>query len=114
MKQSTTASHIPGSIQVRSLFQVRPFFPGRRVALTAGLTGEARRQAEAARAAGLDQRRLWLLLAEIEGDGDASRDALQHALVAEPNPTWRCTSCHATQATWQPVCPVCGTVGGLR
>ena len=85
-----------------------------RAALTAGLTGEARRQAEAARAAGLDQRRLWLLLAEIEGDGDASRDALQHALVAEPDPTWRCTSCHTTQATWQPVCPVCGTVGGLR
>jgi len=85
-----------------------------RVALTAGLTGEARRQAEGARAAGLDQRRLWLLLAEIEGDGDASRQALQHALVAEPDPIWRCTSCHATQATWQPVCSVCGTVGGLR
>jgi HemY protein len=85
-----------------------------RAALTAGLTGEARRQAEAARAAGLDQRRLWLLLAEIEGDGDGGRQALQHALVAEPDPTWRCTSCHATQASWQPVCPVCGTVGGLR
>jgi len=85
-----------------------------RAALTAGLTGEARRQAEGARAAGLDQRRLWLLLAEIEGDSDASRQALQHALVAEPDPIWRCTSCHATQATWQPVCPVCGTVGGLR
>ena len=85
-----------------------------RCALTAGLTGEARRQAEAARAAGLDQRRLWLLLAEIEGDSDAGRDALQHALVAEPDPTWRCTTCHATQTVWQPVCPVCGTVGGLR
>ncbi len=85
-----------------------------RAALTAGLTGEARRQAEAARAAGLDQRRLWLLLAEIEGDGDGGRQALQQALVAEPDPTWRCTSCHATQVAWQPVCPWCGTVGGLR
>jgi HemY protein len=85
-----------------------------RTALTAGLPGEARRQAEAARAAGLDQRRLWLLLAEIEGDNDGGRQALQHALVAEPDPIWRCTSCHATQATWQPVCPACGTVGGLR
>ena len=85
-----------------------------RAALTAGLTGEARRQAEGARAAGLDQRRLWLLLAEIEGDGDGGRQALQHALVAEPDPTWQCTSCHAAQAAWQPVCPVCGTVGGLR
>ena len=85
-----------------------------RTALAAGLTGEARRQAEGARAAGLDQRRLWLLLAEIEGDGDAGRQAMRHALVAEPDPTWRCTSCHATQAAWQPVCPTCGTVGGLR
>lgn len=85
-----------------------------RTALTAGLTGEARRHAEGARAAGLDQRRLWLLLAEIEGDGEGGRQALQHALVAEPDPIWRCTSCHATQATWQPVCPACGTVGGLR
>ena len=85
-----------------------------RTALTAGLTGEARRQAEAARAAGLDQRRLWLLLAEIEGDSDGGRQALQHALVAEADPIWRCTACHATQATWQPVCPACGTVGGLR
>ena len=84
-----------------------------RVALTAGLTGEARRHAEAARATGLDQRRVWTLLAEIEG-GDASRQALQHALVAEPDPLWRCTHCHATQAVWQPVCPACGTVGGLR
>jgi HemY protein len=85
-----------------------------RAALSAGLTGEARHQAEAARAAGLDQRRLWLLLAEIEGDGDGGRQALQHAATAEPDPTWRCTSCHATQSLWQPVCPVCGTVGGLR
>lgn len=85
-----------------------------RTALTAGLTGEARRHAEGARAGGLDQRRLWLLLAEIEGDGDAGRQALQHAVAAEPDPIWRCTACQATQATWQPVCPVCGTVGGLR
>jgi HemY protein len=85
-----------------------------RTALASGLPGEARRQAEAARAAGLDQRRLWLLLAEIEGDNDGGRQALQHALVAEPDPIWRCTSCHSTQATWQPVCPACGTVGGLR
>jgi HemY protein len=85
-----------------------------RAALTAGLTGEARRHAEAARAAGLDQRRLWMLLAEIEGDSEAGGKALRHALVAAPDPTWRCTACHAAQATWQPVCPACGTVGGLR
>jgi HemY protein len=85
-----------------------------RASLAAGLTGEARRHAEAAREAGLDQRRLWVLLAEIEGDGEAGRQALRHAVVAAPDPRWRCTSCGAEQAAWQPVCPACGTVGGLR
>jgi len=85
-----------------------------RAALTAGLTGEARRHAEAARAAGLDQRRLWMLLAEIEGENEAGGQALRQALVAAPDPTWRCTACHAAQTTWQPACPACGTVGGLR
>ena len=37
-----------------------------RTELNAGLTGEARHQAEAAREAGLNQRRLWLLMADIE------------------------------------------------
>jgi HemY protein len=85
-----------------------------RAALDAGLPGEARRHAEAAREAGLDDRRLWVLLAEIEGDGEAGQAALRHALVAAPDPAWRCTSCHTGQATWQPVCPACGTIGGVR
>jgi HemY protein len=85
-----------------------------RAALSAGLTGEARRQAEGARAAGLDQRRLWSLVAEIEGDGEGARHTLQHALAAQPDPTWRCRSCHSTQAAWQPVCPTCGAVGEIR
>ena len=110
LRQYQTAQHLteanPDHVESRLLLA--------RTALTAGLTDEARRQAEGAQAAGLDQRRLWVLMAEIEGDGDANRQALQHALVAEPDPTWRCTACQATQATWQPVCPVCGTVGGLR
>ena len=45
-----------------------------RTALDAGLTGEARHQAMLARDAGLNQRRLWLLLAEIaeadQGEAD--------------------------------------------
>ena len=65
-----------------------------RTALEAGLTGEARRHAEAAAATGLNQRRLWLLLAEIEeaegGDSEtgrlAQRDALRHAAAADPDP----------------------------
>ncbi len=93
-----------------------------RTALDAGLTGEARRYAEAARAAGINQRRLWLLLAEIEeaegGDTEAGRlaqrDALRHAATADPDPQWRCTACHTTHADWHPSCPDCFTVGSLR
>jgi HemY protein len=92
-----------------------------RTALEAGLTGEARRQAEAARATGLNQRRLWLLLAQIEeeerGDTEegrlAQRDALRHAAAADPDPGWRCTSCHTPQAAWHPACPVCATPGSI-
>ena len=58
-----------------------------RASLEAGLTGEARRHAEAARAAGLNQRRVWMLLADIaEAEapgGEAARDALRHAAAAE-------------------------------
>jgi HemY protein len=93
-----------------------------RTALDAGLTGEARRHAEAAVAAGVDQRRLWLLLAEIEaaegGDSEAGRlaqrDALHRAATADPDPTWRCGACHTVHAAWHPSCPDCFTVGSLR
>jgi HemY protein len=93
-----------------------------RTALEAGLTGEARRHAEAARAIGLNQRRLWLLLAEIEeaegGDTEAGRmaqrDALRHAATADPDPQWRCSACHTAHASWHPTCPDCMTVGSLR
>jgi HemY protein len=93
-----------------------------RTALEAGLTGEARRQAEAARAAGLNQRRLWLLLAQIEeeerGDTEAGRlaqrDALRHAATADPDPVWRCASCHVAQPAWHPACPVCATPASMK
>lgn len=91
-------------------------------ALAAGLTGEARRQAEAAREAGMNQRRLWLLLAEIEeeegGDTEAGRraqrDALRHAAAADPDPAWVCENCHTAHATWHPACPHCGAAGTVR
>ncbi len=93
-----------------------------RAALEAGLTGEARRHAETAVHAGLNQRRLWLLLAEIEeaegGDTEAGRlaqrNALRRAATADPDPTWRCGACHTAHATWHPSCPDCFAVGSLR
>jgi HemY protein len=86
-----------------------------RTALDAGLTGEARRHADAAIAAGANQRRVWLLLAEIEeAEGSDQRDTLRRAATADPDPTWRCESCHTAHAKWHAACPDCFTVGSLR
>jgi HemY protein len=90
-----------------------------RTALDAGLPGEARRHAEALRAAGIGWRRLWLLIAEIaraEAGGKespAERDALREAAAAEPDPGWRCSECGGESPSWQPLCPHCGAAGRL-
>lgn len=89
-------------------------------ALAAGLTGEARRHAEALRTEGVAWRRLLLLLAHIartEAGGKesaAEHDALEAAAATDANPTWRCDACGATAPAWQPVCPACHAVGRLR
>jgi HemY protein len=93
-----------------------------RTALEAGLTAEARSQVETARAEGLNQRRVCLLLAEIEeqerGDTEAGRlaqrDALRQAASADPDPHWQCASCRADHVAWQPKCSSCGSVATLR
>jgi HemY protein len=92
-----------------------------RTALDAGVLGEARRHLEAARKAGLDQRRVWLAQAELEeedrGDTEAGRlaqrDALRRAASAEADPEWRCSACHTAQLAWRPACPVCLAPGSL-
>jgi HemY protein len=92
-----------------------------RTALDAGVTGEARRHLEAVQNSGLNQRRAWLLQAELEeeerGDTEAGRlaqrDALRKASGAEPDPEWRCSVCHTPQAAWRAACPVCLTPGSL-
>ena len=93
-----------------------------RVALDAGLTGEARHQIEDAESEGLHQRRLCLLLAEVEeqerGDTEAGRlaqrNALRRAATAEIDPHWQCTSCHTDQAGWHPKCDTCGSIGTVH
>lgn len=111
----------------QTLAQTNPNHPESRLlvarsTLDAGLTGEARHQLDAARAGGVNNRRLWLMLAEIEeqegGDTEAGRlaqrEALRRAAEADPDDGWRCASCHTPQPRWHPACPACGTAGSLR
>ncbi len=93
-----------------------------RTALDSGVTGEARRHLEALAASGFNQRRMWLMLAELEeesrGDTEegrrAQRDALRRAATADPDPEWVCVSCKTPQPAWRAACPVCQTPGGLQ
>jgi HemY protein len=86
-------------------------------ALEAGLTAEARRHAETARSAGLDDRRLHVLmadLAELDGDAEATQDALRSIPGAKAGPTWRCLHCGTIHAEWHAVCDACGTPGRIK
>ena len=86
-----------------------------RTALEAGLVGEARHQAEAAQGAGLHQRRLFLLLAEIaEAEAHDPSVPLRQAADADPDSAWRCESCRAAFPAWYAACPACSTPGSLR
>ena len=92
-----------------------------RTALLANQIAEARRHAEAAKGTGLNQRRLWLLFADIaetenpdsEEGRIAMRNALRQAAVADPDPGWQCSSCRTVNVVWAPACPACGAVGTL-
>jgi HemY protein len=92
-----------------------------RASLEAGNVADARRHAEAANATGLNQRRLWLLMADIaeaEGEGPAAeiaqRDALRRAANAEPDPVWQCAACGTLLPGWRAACPACGAAGSVR
>lgn len=83
-----------------------------RLALEAGLLGEARRHIDAA--ASLHQRRWFVLradLADAEGDAEGARMALREA--GGDDPGWRCTACGTAAPAWSPVCPACGAAGTL-
>ncbi|HVZ09401.1 heme biosynthesis HemY N-terminal domain-containing protein [Rhodopila sp.] len=92
-----------------------------RTAIEAGKLTEAHQAIDAARTEGMNQRRLWLLiaeLAEIEKGGTeegqaAQRDALRHAAIADPDPAWHCANCRAVSLAWTPRCPSCGSAGTL-
>jgi HemY protein len=104
----------PGNVESRLLLA--------RVALDAGLTAEARHEVDLVQSEGINQRRLCLLLAEIEeqerGDTEAGRlaqrDALRRAASADPDPHWQCTNCHTDHSGWHPKCTACGHVGTIQ
>ncbi|APH58266.1 putative secreted protein [Granulibacter bethesdensis] len=85
--------------------------------LAAGLTGEARSHAEQASRL-IDQKRVWLLLADIEekehGSGAAMQAALRRASEASPDPEWRCLHCGHATPHWVTACPSCHTPGQIR
>lgn len=87
-----------------------------RCALAAGLYGEARRHVETARER-LNERRVWMLIADLEeqehGQTEAVRDALRRAALADLDPAWRCAACGSTFPEWHPVCPNCATAGRI-
>ncbi len=92
-----------------------------RLAMDAGLPEEARAHAARAQAAGMNQQRLWVLLADLEagqhGDTEASRiaqsDALRRATLADADPGWRCEACGTPHPAWLPACPVCHAAGRI-
>jgi HemY protein len=111
--------------QAGKLAQANPghpesFFLIAQLALAAGEIPEARRHAEAARNAGLNQHRLFQLIANIDA-ADKSEvsvpmtrsDALRLATSAEADPGWRCEACGTPHESWMPVCPICQTPGRI-
>lgn len=85
-------------------------------ALDAGMSKDALRHIQAARDAGLKQRRVWVLLADIadqEGHASEAQDALRHVATADPDPFWRCAACGTAHGRWLPVCDACNTPGEI-
>ena len=88
-----------------------------KTAMEAGLTAEARRHLETARNAGLSDRRLYLMqadLSELDGDANASQEALRRIPAATPGPAWRCLHCGTIHQEWHAVCEACGVPGQIK
>lgn len=91
-------------------------------ARAAGLWAKARRHAQRAREAGLEDRRVFTLLAEVaaaeHGDTEKGRAEaelhLREAAAAPQEPGWWCSACGTRHEAWAPVCPSCGAVASLR
>jgi HemY protein len=103
------------------LLSFRPDHPEGHVALAeaalgAGLWGEARAHLGAAAERALTPR-ICRLLADLEeaehGDIAASRQWLERAVAAEPDPAWVCDGCGAVSASWAARCGHCGAFDAM-
>lgn len=75
--------------------------------LDAKLTGEAKRHADNAIAAGMTDRRPYAVLAAL--DEPAAKAAAAHAY----QPAWACSACYTEHEEWHPACPNCAKPGTL-
>jgi HemY protein len=92
-----------------------------RLCLESGNASEAQRHADAAERAGLKQRRVYSLMADIaeaEGTDEAhqtkAREALRRAANAAADPVWQCGSCGMVHGAWHAACGNCHAVGRIR
>ena len=93
-----------------------------RLSLDADQLTAARKQLDLVRDRAGNQRRYWLLLAELEaserGETEigrlAQRDALRKAADSGADPTWHCEQCGTTLPAWRATCPNCATTGRVR
>jgi len=86
-----------------------------RLCLESGNPEEAKRHVDAAERAGLKQRRVYSLMADIaEAGGNDAREALRQAANAAPDPVWHCGNCGAVHGAWHAACGNCHAVGRIR
>jgi HemY protein len=87
-----------------------------RIALDAGLWGEARNHLNQALQRNANSR-VYRMLAELaekeHGDTSTARDWLNRAAMAEPDPAWVCQACGTAYKSWRSVCTTCGEFNGL-
>jgi len=80
-------------------------------ALEAQLWGQARTHLGAAMEAGRLTRKVFTLMAELEGQDRGDKDQMRHwlarAATAAADPAWVCADCGHVQAEWTSHCPKC-------
>lgn len=86
-------------------------------ALDAGLTADAKQHLEQAKQSGVNERRMWSLMADtyvMAGDAQAAQEALRQIATAGPNPVWRCINCGTQHEHWHAVCTACRATGTIH